>query len=576
MSSRPIESDVSTSASSADWRGSHQDANIAGSLFRMDGGILRQDAVIRPSWKETGEFIGEERWSYGELQSLARNCCAWLHVRGVRPGQKVLLLVRPGMDLILLVFALMRLGAIPIVIDPGMGLGKFRRAVAHAQPDVLIGIGVAHLIGGVFRSSFRSVRLRLWIGGGFLREVGSSDPVSAWSSGMRYPVVDEDDLAAILFTSGSTGAPKGVCYQHGMFLGQVHMLQKRFGIEAGEVDIPFLPVFSLFNPTMGLTTVLPDINPGRPASLNPAKAVAAIRRYRVTNAFGSPVIWRIIGRYCRENGIMLDSIRRILVAGAAAPVPLYRDYRDLTPGGVMSSPYGATECLPVSAISGADVLGGSEHGTASGRGICVGLPFDGVEVRIVDPRLDEVLIPGENLRFSPQGSIGEILVSGPTMTRSYYRSPDATALSKVEYEGRLWHRMGDLGYLDERGWLWFCGRMVEAVRTEAGWLYTECVEALFQNVQGLKRCALIKWNDLPALVLEPEPELRLASGDIAGFVKRVVSSVRERHGSHLPVEHFFVCRSLPVDVRHNAKIHRLSLAARYAKQKPYGVSPVPG
>lgn len=573
----PIESEESTCASNTDWKGAHRDANIAGNLFRMEGAILGQDAVIRPRWTEEGEFIGEERWSYGELQALARKCCAWLHVRGVRPGQKVLLLVRPGMDLILLVFALMRLGAVPIVIDPGMGLGKFRRAVAHARPDVMIGIGVAHWIGAIFRSSFRSLVLRLRVGQRFFREVESSDPVAAWNhSGMRYPVVGEDDLAAILFTSGSTGAPKGVCYQHGMFLGQVRMLQARFGIEAGEVDIPFLPVFSLFNPTMGLTTVLPDINPSRPATLNPAKAVAAIRRYGVTNAFGSPVIWRIIGRYCREKGITLESIRRILVAGAAAPVPLYREYRALIPGGVMASPYGATECLPVSAVSDRDVLGGTEHSSASGNGICVGLPFDEVEVRIIEPRLNEVLVPGQNLRFLPQGSIGEILVSGPTMTRAYYRSPEASALSKVEHDGRLWHRMGDLGYLDARGWLWFCGRMVEAVRADAGLLYTECVEALFQDVPGLKRCALIAWNALPALVLEPEPELSLSRRDFADFVNRVAVCVRERHGNPLPVEHFFVCRSLPVDVRHNAKIHRLTLAERYAKHKPYGVSPVPG
>ena len=109
------------------------------------------------------------------------------------------------------------------------------------------------------------------------------------------------ELAAILFTSGSTGAPKGVCYEHGMFDAQVRLIRETYGIEPGEVDLPLLPIFALFNPALGMTSVIPEIDPRHPARADPAKIVQAIRQEKVTNSFGSPTLWRKVAEYCRAR-----------------------------------------------------------------------------------------------------------------------------------------------------------------------------------------------------------------------------------------------------------------------------------
>ena len=198
------------------------------------------------------------------------------------------------------------------------------------------------------------------------------------------------DLAAILFTSGSTGPPKGVCYEHGMFEAQVSAIREQYGISEGEVDLPMLPIFALFNPALGMTTVVPEINPSKPATVDPAKIVQAIQQCGVTNSFGSPVLWKKIGAYCVERGETLPSLKRILMAGASVPPPLMGQFRKILDQGQVHSPYGATEVLPVSSISDGEVLGETAHLTTQGKGTCVGRPLPGVEVKIV-PVSDEPL-----------------------------------------------------------------------------------------------------------------------------------------------------------------------------------------
>ena len=309
-----------------------------------------------------------------------------------------------------------------------------------------------------------------------------------------------------MFTSGSTGSPKGVRYEHGMFEAQIEILRQAYGIQPGEVDLPMLPIFALFNPALGMTTVVPEIDPRRPASVDPARIVQAILQEKVTNSFGSPTLWRIVGDHCRSRGIALPSLRRVLCAGAPVPAALWRDSRSFIPNGLLHSPYGATEALPVSTISS------EEHAAAFGTGAAVGRPLPGISVRII--AIGDEPIP--DLEGSPAlgiGEIGEIIVSGPVVTKEYDSLPEATALAKIFEEDpgagarkRVWHRMGDCGYLDAQGMLWFCGRKAERVVTKAGTMHTEPCERVFRQHPRAARCALIglgtRGDQQPALVVE--------------------------------------------------------------------------
>ena len=355
------------------------------------------------------------------------------------------------------------------------------------------------------------------------------------------------------------------------FDAQIRLLRRELRIESGEVDLPMLPIFALFNPAMGMTTVIPEINPSRPASVNPAKIVAAIERYNVTNSFGSPVLWRKIGDHCDREGVQLKSLRRILVAGAAAPTQLYRQFQKVIPNGEMYSPYGATECLPVSLISGEKVLGQTAELTDNGEGICVGKPLLEVQVKIISPGIES----SGAVEPQPQGTIGEILVHGPSVTREYDRLPAATAKAKILDGKQLWHRMGDMGYLDSEGLLWFCGRKVEMVQArDETYYFTEKVEGPFLTHPQVKRCALTSWNPTNdavgevALVVQPEADHWPSSkSDKLAFAQSLQSHMIGR-GVNSPVKVFFFMKSFPVDVRHNAKIHRLTLQKMILKQTP--------
>ena len=516
-------------------------------------------AVRAPAGRLPDGSIRYTGRSFAELEAESSSVAHLLAGEGVERGTRVLLMVRPGLDLIRIVFALFKIGAVPVVIDPGMGLKGFLRCVRHTRPEVLVGLPLAVWLARLRGGSFPGLRAKVAVDRRFEARIGS------FASRGLHPVADsgEDELAAILFTSGSTGPAKGVCYTHGMFAAQVKMIREQYGIEPGEVDLPMLPVFALFNPALGMCTVVPEMDPSRPAKVDPAKIVAAIRQNQVTNSFGSPALWSRIARYCQDRGLTLPGIRRILMAGAPAPTGLLEQMRALVPNGEIHTPYGATEALPVSSIPATEVLEETARRTDAGEGTCVGRPWPGVEVRVIEPVNGPVGSISE-ARSLPVDEIGEIIVRGPSVTRGYDNLPEADAKSKIADGDSWWHRMGDLGRLEANGRLWFCGRVAERVLTPEGPLYTDCCEAVFNRHPEVYRSALIDLGRGRAgIVIEPEAgAMPRGAGERSAFIEslRELGAANSRTAS---IGHFFFEKSFPVDVRHNAKIHRLSLARKY-------------
>ncbi len=485
--------------------------------------------------------------SFAELLAETDAWCARLTAEGVRRGDRALLMVKPGLPLIACAFALFKIGAVPVVIDPGMGLRSFLSCVRRSRPRALVGIPMAHAVSRLVPWAFRSVEARVRVSSSMTARIAAGGPRAEPASS------EPADLAAILFTSGSTGAPKGVCYEHGMFDAQVSILRDTYGIEPGEVDLPLLPIFALFNPALGMTSVIPEVDPRHPARADPARIVKAILQEGVTNSFGSPTLWRKVAAHCAERRIALPSLRRVLCAGAPVPADLWEASRSFLTGGALHSPYGATEALPVSTVSSPDIEAGCV------RGACVGRPVSGIDVRILrlcDAPLAE--LSGADL-LAP-GEVGEILVRGPVVTRSYDGMPGATAAAKIadaERPGGVWHRMGDCGSIDAGGRIWFLGRKAERVETPSGTMYTEPCEQVFRAHPRARRCALIGVGAEPALVAETAVggagEARALAGELRALARA--------HPHTAAIRTFYFRRQLPVDVRHNAKIHRLSLAA---------------
>ncbi len=546
--------------------------NIAGRLRETADRFPFQRAVVVPEARNPAGRVTYSQLTFQQLDResdrLARGFCQW----GVTPGTRLVLMVRPGLEFVALTFALFKAGAVIVLIDPGMGPSNIFRCLEDVDPQGFIALPLVQAV-RIFKSRrYQKARYNVTVGRRwFWRGPTYQDIRGGEWTPFEIVATDETDAAAIIFTSGSTGPPKGVLYEHGMFDAQVDLLRDFYRIEPGEIDLPGFPLFALFNAAMGVTTVIPDMDPTKPAQVDPEKIVEAICDQGVTQAFGSPAIWNRVGRYCEQSGIELPSIKRILSAGAPVPIHVLRRMRKaLTCDDAdIHTPYGATESLPICSISGRDVLEQTAEKSRQGAGTCVGRTFLSISVKIVQ-MTDGPIRSLSDVRELPIGEIGEIIVQGPSTTREYFRHPEATEHAKIPDGQTFWHRMGDVGYLDQEHLLWFCGRQAHIVETENGLMFTVRCEAVFNRHPDIHRSALVgvgtKPRQRPVIIAEPEPD-RFPKN--ATEERRLTQELLELARTNLlteRIETVLLHRSLPVDIRHNAKIFREKLAPWAATQ----------
>jgi len=268
-------------------------------------------------------------------------------------------------------------------------------------------------------------------------------------------------------------------YTHANFTAQIDALKQLYNIQAGEIDLATFPLFALFSPALGMTSIIPEMDFTKPGSVDPERIIDAVTQYKCTNMFGSPALLNRVGKWGEVKDIKLPSLRRVLSAGApVAPSVLQRYKRLLNDNVQIFTPYGATESLPVSSIGSNEVINETAKLTAEGKGVCVGKPVSGLNIKII--KIDDRIISSWNDHLElPVNEIGEICVKGPQVTRSYFNRNKETGLSKIRTDDGFYHRMGDTGYFDELGRLWFCGRKSQRVITDTETLFTICCEGIF-------------------------------------------------------------------------------------------------
>jgi olefin beta-lactone synthetase len=536
--------------------------NVATHLAGMAAREPSRAAIVVPRLRR--DRIDSTHVTFAELDVVSGQLARGFEQVGIVRGMRAVLMVRPSFDFFCLTFALFKVGAVPVLIDPGMGIRNLGRCLAEAKPAAFIGVPKAHIARRILRWATESVRITVTTGS---RLFGGKHTVKQLrATGERLgplPVAATraNEPAAILFTSGSTGPAKGAIYTHAMFAAQVEYLKQVYGIEPGEVDLCTFPLFALFAPALGMTAVIPEMDPTRPARVDPSKIIRAVEHFRVTNLFGSPALIDRVGRYGAARGVKLPTLRRVISAGAPVPARVVESFASmLAPGVQVFTPYGATESLPVANVGSDTILRETRHLTDEGRGVCVGRAVPGMQVRIIPISDDPIPVFDESTTLPP-GEVGEIAVSGPVVSAEYFGRPQATALAKMrDPAGRLWHRMGDLGYFDDAGRLWFCGRKAHRVVTPNGTLFTDQVEPIFNTVPGILRTALVgvTRNGITYPVLCYE----LGGADPpVGDIERDLRAIGRRFAHTRGIEVFleYPC-DFPVDVRHNSKIFREKLA----------------
>lgn len=592
----------------------HRPVNVAAYLPAMAVRFPDRPALL---WKTRRDVAGRaaySQWTFRQLNDEADRIARGLSRLGIRRGTKTILIVPPRPELFALVFALFKVGAVVVLIDPGMGRDRMAECLSGVTAEAFIGVPLAHAFRLLHRGAFAGVRTlvtvgRRWFWSGATladlraateprmnagaradaapvapasrrcehgrdaratetaRATGDARAAEMDSQAYETAPTGPDDLAAIIFTTGSTGPPKGVCYTHGMFDGQVRALRDLFGIEPGEIDLPTFPLFALFDPAWGMTAVIPEMDPTRPAEVDPTKIIEAVRDWSVTNMFGSPALLNRVGRYGAANGVKVPSLRRVVSAGAPASPPVLERFSTMLEGPAeIHTPYGATEALPVACIGSREILSETRNETRRGGGACVGRPIGDVQVRVI-AITDEPIVKWSDDLLLPVGQIGEIVVKGPTVSREYHGDSRATALAKIPDADGFWHRMGDVGRFDDCGRLWFCGRKSHRVTTEHGTLFTIPCEAVFNQHPAVFRSALVGVGrpprQTPVICIELEKDR--ANLDQSQLRQELLDLARSNELTRR-IETVLFHPAFPVDIRHNAKIFREKLATWAAEQ----------
>lgn len=543
--------------------------NIANRLKTMAALYPYKKAVVAPVGKDSAGRITYAHFTFAQLDADSSRLADGLQKAGITRGTRTILMVRPSLDFFSLVFGLFKAGIVPVVVDPGMGADRMLSCFEESRPQAFIGIPLAHVLRVLRPKFFKGVTTWVTVGKRwFWRGPTLADIRASGSPEFQTAETDRDETAAILFTTGSTGPAKGVVYTHGNFDAQIQQIQDHFMIEPDEVDLPTFPLFALFDPALGMTAVIPDMDPTKPALVNPEKIIEAVMNHGVTNMFASPALLNRVGGYCSRRNIKLPPLKRVVSAGAPVhPENIEQFSHALGSDAEIHTPYGASEAVPIVSIGSQEILTETRAMTEQGFGNCVGRPLGRVDVRLIKITDDPIETWSEDLVVE-QGDIGEITVKGAHVTQSYYNRPRDNALAKIgDSDGMFWHRMGDLAWLDNHGRFWFCGRKSHRVVMKDQTLYTVPCEAIFNGHPEVLRSALVGVGEpgaqVPVICIEPihdkpvnRKELRSELVDLA-----------QTHKLTSDIKTVLLHDKFPVDIRHNSKIFREKLAVWAAGQK---------
>ena len=494
--------------------------------------------------------------SFAEFHDRVMHAAAGLAAVGVRPGDRVAVLVPPGVDLLATAYACWRAGAVTVIADRGLGLRGLGAAVRAGRVSWVIGPSKALAAARLLRWAPRATAIAVSSGGtspapGRLRfgAIASLDElVERGKSATMPPEPAADDPAAVLYTSGATGPAKGVRYLHGQMGSQRDALMRLYAITADDRLVAAFAPFALYGPAMGICSTIPDVDVTSPGSLTCDALGMAVASIDATIVFASPAALANVVRTAPAGGEQrLESVRLVLSAGAPVPVATLRATAELCPGAELHTPYGMTECLPVADVELREI----EH--AVGAGVCVGRPVEGVEV-LIAPLGFEAAAPLSPL---PVDTMGEVLVRTAWMSAGYdqlWRTQfDARPAAA---DGAVWHRSGDVGHLDADGRLWIEGRSVHVIDAVGAPITPVPVEVAAERLDGVDRVAAVGvgprgCQQLVVVVEEASGHDGIAAPELAARVRVAVDH---------PVAAVLTVGALPVDIRHNTKIDRTAVA----------------
>lgn len=530
--------------------------------------VISQDAK-KPALIVEGD--GYNSLTYGDLVAQINKFQRGFVDLGLRSRDKVLFLIPPDEKLFALALAVIGLGAIPVFVDPGMTLPNLKICFERLRADAIIYGGKALLLRALFADIFKSVKFKvnttkfhLSFFGTHIKLFDKYSPKALPEQGHR---LSPDDTCIIGHTSGATGIPKGVEITYRALDTTVDIFHNDLIKDSNNINLTLLPIFALFDLANGNTSILPKFDSAKPLeSLNPQTIHKVMHELEVQSAFGSGMLWLKLASYMREHKLNLSKLRNLFLIGAPVDYSTLRALEEVFPDAIISTPYGATECLPAANINSDEIWIRTDRSVSGELGVAVGsVTRSTTRVKIfkhenIDDKLE-----------CKDGEIGEIWLSGPQVSKSYHNNPEANKASKwLDKSGTTWHRSGDVGYLIGSS-IYYCGRLNHAIKANSRFYYSKCVERVCNEHPDIYRSALVyigsraKGYDLANHSLDEIGvmiEVRgvdVSDREVRERIKAELRDMCNRDVGAQGIAKFFFHPSFPVDTRHNAKIFRCKL-----------------
>jgi acyl-CoA synthetase (AMP-forming)/AMP-acid ligase II len=537
--------------------------NVANYLKTIADEQPHKRAVVFPFGRDTQGRVAYTHLTFQQLHRDSDSLAYGLSKFGITRNMRTILMVPPSLDFFTLIFAFLKAGIIPVVVDPGMGIKCMLACLKESRSEAIVAVSKVHLLRFLHPGSFKTIKYMVTVGKRrFLSGVNLSELfIRPWKP---YSIVktESEDMAAILFTSGSTGPAKGVIYTHGVFDAQVNTIRSAFDLGSHEIDLPTFPLFSLFDPALAMTAVIPDMDPTHPSKVDPKKIFEAFQNQGINHMFASPALLDRVGQFANRLNLKAPALKKVISAGAPLAPSIIKNFVKLLPkDGEIITGYGATEAMPVTTIGSNEILSKTLPLTQKGFGICIGRPVEGIKVRIIDIN-DVPISTWSEVKVMQEGEIGEIVVQGDCVTSHYFKRPHDEALAKIKDGDKFWHRMGDLGWRDQHGRLWFCGRKSHRVQGADKTYFTIPCEAIFNIHPRVFRSALVGLGSIPHQ--KPVMCIELNANDNSQSKKALTKELLKLAKTNIlteDIDTILYHKEFPVDIRHNAKIFREKLAS---------------
>ena len=459
----------------------------------------------------------KEKITYGELAQGLKDYAQYFLSKGIKKGDNVLVFVPMTIELYKILSAIFYIGATAVFVDAWADKNRLNQALTIVPCKAFIGCPKAFILKLMSQK---------------VREVG----INIVSGRIHKPKTEQliepatpDTTALITFTTGSTGLPKAAKRTHEFLLEQHYVLKKHLQPQENDVDLASLPVFVLHNLACGTTSVIPDFNPQKPADINPKKILNDIKNNGVTTSVGSPRFYEKLAEFGEIKGL-----KRIFTGGAPvfpkSAKLLQKKFVDCD----VEIVYGSTEAEPISSISTHELL---DFKGDIKDGLYVGKPIDDINIKIIRPS-DDMIEDFESM-WLETGEIGEICVEGKHVLKEYYNSEKAQKFAKIHYNGQIWHRTGDAGYLDNEGRLFLMGRVKNRFEHNGKAVYVFPIENALLEIDGVEIGTVLKINNEIVLVVETKI-----------LKHKLEQELKKRNFEYDK----FIITKIPRDPRHNSKI----------------------